>query len=138
MHKEDYLNESTFLYPYYKQFIKLLNNNKIIMYSNNKMRTIDFFKDHNIEVLESDSSELVDGIVLNNYLSTIPKDNLTEELKTVTKHLKEKGIILLINNKQIIDEDTIRYLFKENFDEVEELIGDDKWNFVLYQKKTTK
>ena len=52
--------------------------------------------------------------------------------------LNEEGIILLINNKLDIDETTINFLFKEKFEELEELIGDEKWNFILYKKRTTK
>lgn len=134
----EFLEESTFLFPYYKQFIKLLKNNKIILLGNNNQSDIDFFRQANISVLEDVSKEKVDGIVLNNYLSKIEKDNLNKTLDNLNNILNDEGIILLINNKQSIDEDTIKYLFKENFEVVEELIGDDKWNFVLYQKRTTK
>lgn len=138
MNNVDYLNKNTFLIPYYKQFIKLLRNNKILLYGNINECDLEYFKTSNIEVIDDKSDTLVAGIVLNNYLALNKNSDLNELIKNITKRLDEAGIILVINNKQMIDETTLNYLFKENYEEVEELIGDDKWNFILYQKRTTK
>lgn len=138
MNNVDYLNENTFLIPYYKQFIKLLRNNKILLYGNINECDLEYLKTSNIEVVDDKSDTLVAGIVLNNYLALNKNNDLNELIKDITKRLDEAGIILVINNKQMIDETTLNYLFKENYEEVEELIGDDKWNFILYQKRTTK
>lgn len=138
MNNVDYLNENTFLIPYYKQFIKLLGNNKILLYGNINECDLEYFKTSKIEVIDDKSDTLVAGIVLNNYLALNKNNDLNEIIKNITKRLDEAGIILVINNKQMIDETTLNYLFKENYEEVEELIGDDKWNFILYQKRTTK
>lgn len=138
MNNVDYLNENTFLIPYYKQFIKLLENNKILLYGNINECDLEYLKTSNIEVVDDKSDILVAGIVLNNYLALNKNIDLNELIKDITKRLDEAGIILVINNKQMIDETTLNYLFKENYEEVEELIGDDKWNFILYQKRTTK
>ncbi len=138
MNNVDYLNENTFLIPYYKQFIKLLRNNKILLYGNINECDLEYLKTSNIEMVDDKSDTLVAGIVLNNYLALNKNNDLNELIKDITKRLDEAGIILVINNKQMIDETTLNYLFKENYEEVEELIGDDKWNFILYQKRTTK
>lgn len=134
----EFLDERTFLFPYYKQFMKLLKNNKILFLGNKNPNEIKFFEEFNIIVFENIADELVDGVIINNYLSVIDKKDLNTELDKINNSLKEGGIILLINNKKLVDEETIKYLFKEKCEEVEELIGDDKWNFVLYQKRTTK
>lgn len=138
MNNVDYLNKNTFLIPYYKQFIKLLRNNKILLYGNINECDLEYLKTSNIEVIVDKSDTLVAGIVLNNYLALNKNSDLNELIKNITKRLDEDGIVLVINNKQMIDETTLNYLFKENYEEVEELIGDDKWNFILYQKRTTK
>lgn len=138
MNNVDYLNKNTFLIPYYKQFIKLLINNKILLYGNINECDLEYLKTSNIEVVDDKSDTLVAGIVLNNYLALNKNSDLNELIKNITKRLDEDGIVLVINNKQMIDETTLNYLFKENYEEVEELIGDDKWNFILYQKRTTK
>ncbi len=122
MNNIDYLSENSFLQPYYRQFIKLLKNNKVLLFEN----------------VNNKIEEKVDGIILNNYLSKFKEKKLLDFINELSKMLNEEGIILLINNKLDIDETTINFLFKEKFEELEELIGDEKWNFILYKKRTTK
>lgn len=138
MNNIDYLSENNFLIPYYKKFIKLLKNDKILLLESIKTNADDFFKSLGKKVLTTNSSELVDGIVLNNYLKKSGSSELLTFIKEMYNCLNDDGIVLLINNKHELDETKIDFLFEEMFDKVEELIGDDKWNFILYQKRTTK
>lgn len=138
MNNVDYINDNTFLIPYYKQFIKLLKNNKIMLYGNKSEKDIEFLNSKNLIIIDGNEHAFVDGIILNSYFECDKYDLLANTLNKITSMLKEEGIILLINNKHIVSEETIKYLFKENYECIEELIGDDKWNFILYQKRTTK
>lgn len=138
MNNIDYLSENNFLIPYYKKFIKLLKNDKILLLESIKTNADDFFKSLGKRVYTTNSNELVDGIVLNNYLKKSGSSELLTFIKEMYNCLNDDGIVLLINNKHELDETKIDFLFEEMFDKVEELIGDDKWNFILYQKRTTK
>lgn len=138
MNNIDYLSENNFLTPYYKKFIKLLKNDKILLLEGIKTNAKDFFESLGKKVLTTNSNELVDGIVLNNYLKKSGSSELLTFIKEMYNCLNDDGIVLLINNKHELDETKIDFLFEEMFDKVEELIGDDKWNFILYQKRTTK
>ena len=117
MNNIDYLSENSFLQPYYRQFIKLLKNNKVLLFENVKTNASEYLQKN---------------------LSKFKEKKLLDFINEFSKMLNEEGIILLINNKLDIDETTINFLFKEKFEELEELIGDEKWNFILYKKRTTK
>lgn len=128
-----YLTGCSFLLPYIKQFRKLLNNDKIALYGDKSDYVLDYLKRENLTIVD-DENTTVDGIILNN----LDKNTLEYTISSITKILNDEGIILLINNNKIVDETTINYLFQDNYNIVEELIGDAKWKFILYQKKTTK
>lgn len=138
MNNIDYLSENNFLIPYYKKFVKLLKNDKILLLEGIKTNAKDYFESLGEKVLTTNSNELVDGIVLNNYLKNSGSSELLAFIKKMYNCLNDDGIVLLINNNHELNETKINFLFEEMFDKVEELIGDDKWNFILYQKRTTK
>ncbi len=138
MNNIDYLSENSFLQPYYRQFIKLLKNNKVLLFENVKTNASEYLQKNHLQIFNNKIEEKVDGIILNNYLSKFKGKKLLDFINELSKMLNEEGIILLINNKLDIDETTINFLFKEKFEELEELIGDEKWNFILYKKRTTK
>lgn len=138
MNNIDYLSENSFLQPYYRQFIKLLKNNKVLLFENVKTNASEYLQKNHLQIFNNKIEEKVDGIILNNYLSKFKEKKLLDFINELSKMLTEEGIILLINNKLDIDETTINFLFKEKFEELEELIGDEKWNFILYKKRTTK
>ncbi len=138
MNNIDYLSENSFLQPYYRQFIKLLKNNKVLLFENVKTNASEYLQKNHLQIFNNKIEEKVDGIILNNYLSKFKEKKLLDFINELSKMLNEEGIILLINNKLDIDETTINFLFKEKFEELEELIGDEKWNFILYKKRTTK
>ncbi len=138
MNNIDYLSENSFLQPYYRQFIKLLKNNKVLLFENVKTNASEYLQKNHLQIFNNKIEEKVDGLILNNYLSKFKEKKLLDFINELNKMLNEEGIILLINNKLDIDETTINFLFKEKFEELEELIGDEKWNFILYKKRTTK
>ena len=138
MNNIDYLSENSFLQPYYRQFIKLLKINKVLLFDNVKTNASEYLQKNHLQIFNNKIEEKVDGIILNNYLSKFKEKKLLDFINELSKMLNEEGIILLINNKLDIDETTINFLFKEKFEELEELIGDEKWNFILYKKRTTK
>ncbi|MCI8794031.1 MAG: hypothetical protein HFI73_01490 [Bacilli bacterium] len=138
MNNIDYLSENSFLQPYYRQFIKLLKNNKVLLFENVKTNASEYLQKNHLQIVNNKTEKKVNGIILNNYLSKFKEKKLLDFINELSKMLTEEGIILLINNKLDIDETTINFLFKEKFEELEELIGDEKWNFILYKKRTTK
>ena len=138
MNNIDYLSENSFLQPYYRQFIKLLKNNKVLLFENVKTNASEYLQKNHLQIVNNKTKKKVNGIILNNYLSKFKGKKLLDFINELSKMLNEEGIILLINNKLDIDETTINFLFKEKFEELEELIGDEKWNFILYKKRTTK
>ena len=138
MNNIDYLSENSFLQPYYRQFIKLLKNNKVLLFENVKTNASEYLQKNHLQIVNNKTEKKVNGIILNNYLSKFKGKKLLDFINELSKMLNEEGIILLINNKLGIDETTINFLFKEKFEELEELIGDEKWNFILYKKRTTK
>ncbi len=138
MNNIDYLSENSFLQPYYRQFIKLLKNNKVLLFENVKTNASEYLQKNHLQIVNNKTEKKVNGIILNNYLSKFKGKKLLDFINELSKMLNEEGIILLINNKLDIDETTINFLFKEKFEELEELIGDEKWNFILYKKGTTK
>ena len=138
MNNIDYLSENSFLQPYYRQFIKLLKNNKVLLFENVKTNASEYLQKNHLQIVNNKTEKKDNGIILNNYLSKFKGKKLLDFINELSKMLNEEGIILLINNKLDIDETTINFLFKEKFEELEELIGDEKWNFILYKKRTTK
>ena len=138
MNNIDYLSENIFLQPYYRQFIKLLKNDKVLLFENIKSNASEYLQKNQLQIFNNKIDEKVDGIILNNYLPKFKEKKLLDFINELSKMLSDEGILLLINNKLDIDETTINFLFKEKFEELEELIGDEKWNFILYKKRTTK
>ena len=135
MNNIDYLSENIFLQPYYRQFIKLLKNDKVLLFENIKSNASEYLQKNQLQIFNNKIDEKVDGIILNNYLPKFKEKKLLDFINELSKMLSDEGILLLIND---IDETTINFLFKEKFEELEELIGDEKWNFILYKKRTTK
>ncbi len=138
MNNIDYLSENIFLQPYYRQFIKLLKNDKVLLFENIKSNASEYLQKNQLQIFNNKIDEKVDGIISNNYLPKFKEKKLLDFINELSKMLSDEGILLLINNKLDIDETTINFLFKEKFEELEELIGDEKWNFILYKKRTTK
>ena len=131
MNNIDYLSENIFLQPYYRQFIKLLKNDKVLLFENIKSNASEYLQKNQLQIFNNKIDEKVDGIILNNYLPKFKEKKLLDFINELSKMLSDEGILLLINNKLDIDETTINFLFKEKFEELEELIGDEKWNFIL-------
>ena len=129
MNNIDYLSENSFLQPYYRQFIKLLKNNKVLLFENVKTNASEYLQKNHLQIVNNKTEKKVNGIILNNYLSKFKGKKLLDFINELSKMLNEEGIILLINNKLDIDETTINFLFKEKFEELEELIGDEKLQF---------
>lgn len=129
-----------FYNPYFKQFKMYIKGKSIAIIESNITKAYEYFTNENydvicidkIENLESHSN--LDGIIINNYKS----EDLNSLLENTYKSLNDDGIMLFIYNNQLYEKDTINFLIKEKFTLIEELIGDDKWNFILYSKKTTK
>ena len=113
MNNIDYLSENSFLQPYYRQFIKLLKNNKVLLFENVKTNASEYLQKNHLQIFNNKIEEKVDGIILNNYLSKFKGKKLLDFINELSKMLNEEGIILLINNKLDIDETTINFLFKE-------------------------
>lgn len=129
-----------FYNPYFKQFKKHLTGNKIAIIESTPSKAYEFFSKEDYDTIcieEIDNIKLyncLDGIIINNY----KYENINELLDKIHENLKDDGILLFIYNNQNYDKDTINFMIKEKFTLIEELLGDDKWNFILYLKKTTK
>lgn len=137
---EDITSNLNFLNPYFKQFRNHLTGKNIIILETSQSNAKFYFTNEdivstNIKTFEElDSYPNIDGIIINNYSCS----EVDELLSKTYKCLKDDGIMLFIFNNQVYDKETINFLVKEKFTLIEELIGDDRWNFILYSKKTTK
>lgn len=80
---------------------------------------------------------LFDGILISFTFCNIKKEEREKTFKNLYDLLKKGGYLLIINK---VDEESIsvhEYLeldWKSKFCLVEEFIGDNKWNFLLYKK----
>lgn len=129
-----------FYNPYFKQFKMHLTGNNIAIIESTPSKAYEYFTNENFNTLcieKIDNLKLhtnLDGIIINNY----KHENIEYLFNAAHESLKDAGIMLLIYNNQTYDKDTINFMTKEKYTLIEELIGDDKWNFILYSKKTTK
>ena len=99
MNNIDYLSENSFLQPYYRQFIKLLKNNKVLLFENVKTNASEYLQKNHLQIVNNKTEKKVNGIILNNYLSKFKGKKLLDFINELSKMLNEEGIILLINNK---------------------------------------
>lgn len=129
-----------FYNPYFKQFKLHLQGKDIVILETIPSKANEYFQneDYNVNCID-DLKEFekvgnLDGIIINNFYH----NDLSILLQDTYDKLTNNGIMLFIFNNQTYDKETINFLIKEKFILIEELIGDDKWNFILYSKKTTK
>lgn len=129
-----------FYNPYFKQFMLHIKGKSMAIIESTPSKAYEYFTKGNFDIICIDKIDNLkkhtnlDGIIINNY-----KSNSIENLITISyESLNNDGIMLFIYNNQIYEKDTINFIIKEKFTLIEELIGDDKWNFILYSKKTTK
>lgn len=137
---DDITQNLNFYNPYFKQFKIHLQGKSIAIMESHPSKAYEYFANEDYEVICVDSYENLehhpdlDGIIINNF----KYEDIGVLINKVCETLNDTGIMLLIFNNQIYDKETINFLTKEKFALTEELIGDDKWNFILYSKKTTK
>ncbi len=127
-------NETEFLLPYYKQFIRHLKGDTILLLGDINDKCLCKLEKSKIKISQNDGI-IVNGIIIHNALTS---NNIKEISKIIKERLGNGGIILIINNNNYFENEEIKYHFKSDFDILEEFIGDEKWNFILYSKKTTK
>lgn len=127
-------NETEFLLPYYKQFIRHLKGDIVLLLGDINDKCLCELEKSKIKISQNDDV-IVNGIVIHNALTS---NNIEEIPKIIKDRLGNGGIVLIINNNNYFEIEEIKYHFKSDFDILEEFIGDEKWNFILYSKKTTK
>lgn len=126
--------------PYYKQFKLHLKGKHLAILERIPSKAYEYFTSEGYNTICIDKLDNLqmpanlDGIIINNYLC----DNVEYLFTKIFESLNNDGIMLFIFNNQTYNKEIINFLSKEKFNLIEELIGDDKWNFILYSKKTTK
>ena len=53
MNNIDYLSENSFLQPYYRQFIKLLKNNKVLLFENVKTNASEYLQKNHLQIVNN-------------------------------------------------------------------------------------
>lgn len=126
------MKETTFLNPYLKQFKKYLEEHGTVKELG---KIDDKYLNELVSLGLKVSDSKVDGLILINFDKY--KENIDLLLEDIDSNLKDEGylfIVLHTNNKDI---NKVKYLLESNFLLVEEFIGDESWNFLLYQKSTS-
>lgn len=129
-----------FYNPYFKQFKMHLKGKSIVIIETVPSKAYEYFTNENFDINCIDKIDdlkeysNLDGVIINNYQSK----NIESLLENAYESLNNDGIMLFIYHNQNYEKDQINYIIKKSFTLIEELIGDEKWNFILYSKKTTK
>lgn len=129
---DEILNESTFLNPYLKQFKNYLTDKPVIneLGSNN-----DKYLNELIKLGCTIGNDNLDGLIVintNNY-----KDKIEQLIKDIDSSLKDDGYLFIVLKPQTKEKSRIEFYLEDNYKIIEEFIGDENWNFLLYQKSTS-
>ena len=138
------LKETSYLDPYLRQFLRLLNGKNILLisqnkeYINTKIKDMGYIVD-NLAVINNEENKLYDGIILFNTLNEVDKSTITELLENTFKSLKDHGYILIIlqNNKNSNNytKEFLDVFMEANYIFTEELNNYDNLKFYIYEKK---
>lgn len=132
--------EINFLKPYYKQLInKLDKESKILVCGSNENKIKEF--DINYEIIDTIDKAITNkynGIILENKLDNLDENNIKELFNIIDNILLADGYVLVINKEIKYTKEELDFIIKDKFILSEELIGDNKWNFLIYEKNTTK
>lgn len=128
------LESNNFLLSYLKQFRNNLGDNATVT-------EIGIHSDKYLNYLASlgcniNKQDRYDGvIVINTFLYEQKEESL---YKMIDELLVDNGyVFLVIHNKGMLKEH-LTYHFLTKYELVQEYIGDENWNFLLYQKSTIK
>lgn len=129
---DEILNESTFLNPYLKQFKNYLTDKPVVneLGSNN-----DKYLNELIKLGCTIGNDNLDGLIVintNNY-----KDKIEQLIKDIDSSLKDDGYLFIVLKPQTKEKSRIEFYLEDNYKIIEEFIGDENWNFLLYQKSTS-
>ena len=129
---DEILNESTFLNPYLKQFKNYLTDKPVVneLGSNN-----DKYLNELIKLGCTIGNDNLDGLIVintNNY-----KDKIEQLIKDIYSSLKDDGYLFIVLKPQTKEKSRIEFYLEDNYKIIEEFIGDENWNFLLYQKSTS-
>lgn len=129
---DEIFNESTFLNPYLKQFKNYLTDKPVVneLGSNN-----DKYLNELIKLGCIIGNDNLDGLIVintNNY-----KDKIEQLIKDIDSSLKDDGYLFIVLKPQTKEKSRIEFYLEDNYKIIEEFIGDENWNFLLYQKSTS-
>ena len=138
------LKETSYLDPYLRQFLRLLDGKNILLisqnkeYINTKIKDMGYIVD-NLAVINNEENKLYDGIILFNTLNEVDKSTIPELLENTFKSLKDHGYILIIlqNNKNSNNytKEFLDVFMEANYIFTEELNNYDNLKFYIYEKK---
>lgn len=138
------LKETSYLDPYLRQFLRLLNGKNILLisqnkeYINTKIKDMGYIVD-NLAIINNEENKLYDGIILFNTINEVDKSTITELLENTFKSLKDHGYILIIlqNNKNSNNytKEFLDVFMEANYIFTEELNNYDNLKFYIYEKK---
>ncbi len=138
------LKETSYLDPYLRQFLRLLDGKKVLLigqnkeYLNPKIENMGYVVE-NSEVFNNEESNSYDGIILFNTLNEIDKSTFPKLFENMHNTLKEHGYVLIIlqNNKNgnNYTKEFLDVLMDSNYIFNEELNNYDNLKFYIYEKK---
>lgn len=129
---DEILNESTFLNPYLKQFKNYLPDKPIVNELGSKN---DKYLNELINLGCNIGNDNLDGLIVIN--TNTYKDNIEQLIKDINNSLKDNGYLFIVLKPQTKEKSRIEFYLEDNYKVIEEFIGDDNWNFLLYQKSTS-
>lgn len=124
------IHESSFLSPYIKQFKKVIKTNDIYLLENLESSLKSIIDSYELVINELSYSGIIVYELNDETISSIIND--------LYKNLSDDGYLFIINSNKNFPKEIIDYLLKNTYTYQEEMIGDDKWNFLLYKKNTIK
>lgn len=127
---EVFEHEIMFLKPYIKQFKNELHGNNVLVLESKEINLKNIIKE--LDLVENDNT--INGIIL----FELTQEMISDLLEKYYNKLDDESVILIINSNKEYRQEILDFIFKDKFIFMEEYIGDDKWNFLLYKKSTIK
>lgn len=127
---EVFEHEIMFLKPYLKQFKNELHSNNVLVLESKEINLKNIIKE--LDLVENDNT--INGIIL----FELTQEMISDLLEKYYNKLDDESVILIINSNKEYRQEILDFIFKDKFIFMEEYIGDDKWNFLLYKKSTIK
>ena len=129
---EEILNESTFFKPYLKQFRNYLSDTPAV---NELGKNNDKYINELVNLGCVVKEKNLDGLIVINTINY--KNEIDKLINEIDNLLKDEGYLFIVLKAQSKEKHKIELYLEDKYQLVEEFIGDENWNFLLYQKSTS-